>query len=204
MSLSHRQQDTGFGRRIRWESGPENGPWITLSFIEPPDQQPSDAGVEELTNGPAASAIGGLLTVKITENHVANTMHCPVCRDEFEVGGEAIKLPCKHLYHSDCIVPWLNINTTCPVCRFKIYDDSNNTTGDDTYETSEINYRDIGLGVEDLANGLTWLQTRLLSSRPLRVFSHWTRRYLDSLDSMISATNFSQEASSWWPSWLIP
>ncbi|XP_039054819.1 E3 ubiquitin-protein ligase SIRP1-like [Hibiscus syriacus] len=191
MSLSHHRHDADFGRRICWESGPENGPWITLSFIEPPDQQPSNAGTEELTAEPATSAIEALRTVNITENHVANTTHCPVCRDEFEVGGEAIKLPCTHLYHSDCIMSCLNIKTTC---RFKINGDSNNTAGNDAYETSEMNHRDIGLGVEDLANGLTWLQTWLLYSRHLRIFSHWTCSYLDSLDSMISGHNFSQEA----------
>ncbi|KAL4348667.1 hypothetical protein GQ457_17G001950 [Hibiscus cannabinus] len=35
-----------------------------------------------------------------------------------------------------------------------IYDDSDNTAGDDAYETGEIDYRHIGLGVEDLGNGL--------------------------------------------------
>ncbi|KAK8482914.1 hypothetical protein V6N11_019794 [Hibiscus sabdariffa] len=189
MSLSHLRQDAG--RRIRWESGPESGPWITLSFVEPPDQQPSNTGIEGLTTRPATSAIGALPTVKITENHIANTTDCPVCRDEFEVGGEARELPCRHLYHSDCIIPWLNINNTCPICRFKINDDSTDSDGDDTYETNEIHYRDIGLGVEDLANGLTWL----LSSRPLRVFSHWIRRYLDPRDSMINATTLAQEGN---------
>ncbi|XVF00717.1 hypothetical protein REPUB_Repub04eG0025500 [Reevesia pubescens] len=200
-----RRQNTNFGRRTRWESGPENGPWITLNFIEPPLQQSSPYGsidpprhnntaneieagfIEGLTEndrpGPppaATSAIETLLTVKITENHLINTTHCPVCKDEFEVGGEARELPCKHLYHSDCIVPWLSIHNTCPACRYEINYDSNGIG-------------DIGLGVEDLANGLTWLRTQFLSSRPLRAFSHWTRRYLDFLDSRINGTNFSLE-----------
>ncbi|MBA0726946.1 hypothetical protein Golax_002736 [Gossypium laxum] len=168
-----------FGRRIRWESGPENGPWITLSFVEPPDQQPSNAGIEGAPPA-TATAIGALPMVKISESHVTNTMHCPICKDEFEIGGEARELPCKHLYHSDCIVPWLNIHNTCPVCRYEIDNESGNAPGD--YEMNEIDRGEVGLGVEDLANGLTWLRTRLLSSRPLRVFSHWTRGYLDSLD----------------------
>ncbi|KAK5837323.1 hypothetical protein PVK06_013133 [Gossypium arboreum] len=179
-----------FGRRIRWESGPENGPWITLSFVEPPDRQPSNAGIEGAPPA-TASAIGALPMAKISESHVINTMHCPICKDEFEIGGEARELPCKHLYHSDCIVPWLNIHNTCPVCRYEIDNESGNAPGD--YEMNEIDRGDFGLGVEDLANGLTWLRTRLLSSRPLRVFSHWTRGCLDSLDSMINGNNFSQE-----------
>ncbi|MBA0698248.1 hypothetical protein Goari_021747 [Gossypium aridum] len=188
-----------FGRRIRWESGPENGPWITLSFVEPPDQQPSNAGIEGAPPA-TASAIGALPMVKISESHVTNTMHCPICKDEFEIGGEARELPCKHLYHSDCIVPWLNIHNTCPVCRYEIDNESGNAPGD--YEMNEIDRGEVGLGVEDLANGLTCLRTRLLSSRPLRVFSHWTRGYLDSLNSMINGNNFSQKGRIFYHSYI--
>ncbi|TYI33954.1 hypothetical protein ES332_A04G169800v1 [Gossypium tomentosum] len=180
-----------FGRRIRWESVPK----MDLGSLS--------VSLNHQTGTPpaTASAIGALPMVKISESHVINTMHCPICKDEFEIGGEARELPCKHLYHSDCIVPWLNIHNTCPVCRYEIDNESGNAPGD--YEMNEIDRGDFGLGVEDLANGLTWLRTRLLSSRPLRVFSHWTRGCLDSLDSMINGNNFSQEAISWWRSWLI-
>lgn len=194
-------------RRTRWESGPENGPWITLNFVEPPPPEQNTGNdlegfIEGLTEndrpGPppaAASAIEALPRVKISETHQTNDTHCPVCKDEFEVDGEATELPCKHLYHSDCIVPWLAIHNTCPVCRYEIGggDYSNAAGGGDINEADddEINFGDIGF--DDLANGLTWLRTQFLSSRPLRAFSHWTRRYLDFLDSRINGTNFSRE-----------
>lgn len=37
--------------------------------------------------------------------------------DSFEAGCEVKELPCSHLYHSECILPWLQKNNTCPVCR---------------------------------------------------------------------------------------
>ncbi|XP_060962569.1 E3 ubiquitin-protein ligase RZF1 [Cannabis sativa] len=84
--------------------------------------------IEELTQndrqGPAPapeSAISSILTIKIKESHLnKDTEYCPVCKEEFELGGEAKELPCKHIYHKDCIVPWLRLHNSCPVCRHEL------------------------------------------------------------------------------------
>lgn len=40
--------------------------------------------------------------------------------EEFVIDTEASQLPCKHFFHYDCIVPWLNRSNTCPLCRHKL------------------------------------------------------------------------------------
>ncbi|KAK3130578.1 hypothetical protein QOZ80_6BG0495320 [Eleusine coracana subsp. coracana] len=43
---------------------------------------------------------------------------CSVCLGALEVGETVRLLPvCMHLYHVDCIDPWLDAHSTCPICR---------------------------------------------------------------------------------------
>ncbi|KAF2305614.1 hypothetical protein GH714_007060 [Hevea brasiliensis] len=63
------------------------------------------------------SSIDAMPTIKITQRHLRSDSHCPVCKDKFELGSEARLMPCNHVYHSDCIVPWLVQHNSCPVCR---------------------------------------------------------------------------------------
>ncbi|XP_035277926.1 E3 ubiquitin-protein ligase RNF126-like [Anguilla anguilla] len=61
--------------------------------------------------------IKSLPTVQITEEHVGSALECPVCKEDYGVGESVRQLPCNHLFHNDCIVPWLEQHDTCPVCR---------------------------------------------------------------------------------------
>lgn len=49
----------------------------------------------------------------------SEAMTCSICLVELLGGSKAIQLPspCLHVYHEDCILKWLDISSTCPLCR---------------------------------------------------------------------------------------
>ncbi|PQQ07103.1 uncharacterized protein Pyn_07476 [Prunus yedoensis var. nudiflora] len=51
-------------------------------------------------------------------NYGTNTEYCVFCMEK--MGEEVTCMPCSHLFHADCVVQWLKLCHTCPVCRFKL------------------------------------------------------------------------------------
>ncbi|KAM4048961.1 E3 ubiquitin-protein ligase RNF126 [Anomaloglossus baeobatrachus] len=61
--------------------------------------------------------IQALPTIQVTDEHVGSGLECPVCKEDYTVGENVRQLPCNHLFHNNCIIPWLEQHDTCPVCR---------------------------------------------------------------------------------------
>jgi len=70
-------------------------------------------------------------TILSTIHDTSGSVICAVCKDPMPIGTRAKQLPCMHLYHSSCILPWLSSRNTCPVCRYEL------PTDDPEYERAK-------------------------------------------------------------------
>ncbi|KAI4296256.1 hypothetical protein L6164_036230 [Bauhinia variegata] len=181
---------------------PENvAPQANDTRVATPFEDASDDFVEGLVQnnrqGPppeAVSAIEALPLVKVTQTHLASDPNCPICKDEFQLDMEVRELPCKHFYHSDCIVPWLRIQNTCPICRHQLQPTSNYHFQNQIEE----NYVPLPLPFGEVTNSLNWFWSQLVSLRPLRAVLDWTQRQYHDFQE-----NQTPRDGAWWRSWLV-
>ncbi|KAE9619470.1 hypothetical protein Lal_00032264 [Lupinus albus] len=67
----------------------------------------------------AASTVVALPAVEV----MVGGKECVICKEEMRVGRDVCELPCQHLFHWMCILPWLRKRNTCPCCRFRLPSD---------------------------------------------------------------------------------
>ncbi|KAK7398867.1 hypothetical protein VNO78_10041 [Psophocarpus tetragonolobus] len=70
---------------------------------------------------------GSMIPMETSNDSLANERllspedaECCICISSYEDGTELHVLPCNHHFHSTCIVKWLKMNATCPLCKYNI------------------------------------------------------------------------------------
>ncbi|KAJ6899053.1 hypothetical protein NC652_025520 [Populus alba x Populus x berolinensis] len=66
---------------------------------------------------PVETSSGYLSTERIL---LPEDAECCICLSPYEDGAELHALPCNHHFHATCIVKWLKMNATCPLCKYNI------------------------------------------------------------------------------------
>uniref|UniRef100_A0A6U7CNS5 RING-type domain-containing protein n=1 Tax=Haptolina brevifila TaxID=156173 RepID=A0A6U7CNS5_9EUKA len=91
----------------------------TADPIGPPTVPPTAATVPP-PNGSGSTPVeteisaGGLWAHARAVDHHSS---CAVCLQELVAEEMAVKLPCTHLFHEECVRTWLKKQHTCPTCR---------------------------------------------------------------------------------------
>ncbi|XP_050208091.1 uncharacterized protein LOC126657444 [Mercurialis annua] len=74
---------------------------------------------DELFSSPATeSSVDALEKFVVVEDD--DRVECRVCLEAIEVSESAIRMPCLHVYHQNCIVKWLHQRHSCPICRHEL------------------------------------------------------------------------------------
>ncbi|KAF5471366.1 hypothetical protein F2P56_011809 [Juglans regia] len=120
------------------------GPGLDLLLQHLAENDPNRYG----TPPAEREAIEALPTVTVKEN-----LQCSVCLDEFEVGSEAKEMPCKHKFHSGCILPWLQLHSSCPVCRYQLPADETKHDSDGSRNSSSQRERENDHGIGEEGDG---------------------------------------------------
>ncbi|CAN8065593.1 unnamed protein product [Agarophyton chilense] len=83
-------------------------------------------GDPSVSGTPPASeqALRTLPYINVEKNEKGQLSSCPICTEQFELRQVARKLPCAHVFHSDCVIPWLKQHCTCPMCRRELPTDN--------------------------------------------------------------------------------
>ena len=79
-------------------------------------------GGEDKEVGEVAAAAAAVVALPAVEVAVGGR-ECVICKEEMRVGRDVCELPCQHLFHWMCILPWLRKRNTCPCCRFRLPSD---------------------------------------------------------------------------------
>lgn len=63
------------------------------------------------------SASGGIYQDCDVECNVCAPTTCSICLSEYINGDIIVSLPCCHVFHRDCLHPWLQMKKLCPLCK---------------------------------------------------------------------------------------
>ncbi|KAL8191609.1 hypothetical protein R6Q57_028340 [Mikania cordata] len=110
------------------------------------------SGLGRAEHPPASkAAVESMPVIQISDEQIINELHCAVCKEAFIYGDEAREMPCNHIYHPDCILPWLSLKNSCPVCRHELPRDSTNLTSSNDLDQNEEST--VGLTIWRLPGG---------------------------------------------------
>lgn len=57
-----------------------------------------------------------ICTIEYSKNHKFDS--CIICFTELNPQEKVIELPkCQHIYHYECLEPWIKKNNKCPICK---------------------------------------------------------------------------------------
>ncbi|KIH58581.1 zinc finger, C3HC4 type [Ancylostoma duodenale] len=99
-----------FGDYVWGESGMDR---IVTQLLNQMDGNARPVGLNE-------QQINRLPIIKVSKEHVEKDTQCTTCFEDFKLGELVVELQCHHIFHCQCVVPWLQQRPSCPICRQEV------------------------------------------------------------------------------------
>lgn len=62
--------------------------------------------------------------IEHVQQEINQAKTCAICQEDFTVASETVRLSCNpdvpHIFHKNCLKPWIDAHNTCPTCRAPI------------------------------------------------------------------------------------
>eukprot|EP00429_Kryptoperidinium_foliaceum_P008722 CAMPEP_0176025436 /NCGR_PEP_ID=MMETSP0120_2-20121206/12443_1 /TAXON_ID=160619 /ORGANISM="Kryptoperidinium foliaceum, Strain CCMP 1326" /LENGTH=191 /DNA_ID=CAMNT_0017358619 /DNA_START=53 /DNA_END=628 /DNA_ORIENTATION=- len=103
-------------RGMRHHRGPiDRVEWVVFDqYTEGLNEQALQEAIE---SSKKQHLLGELPREKFERERHLDLAECELCLEEYKEEDELLRLPCMHLFHSKCVVPWLQKSYSCPVCN---------------------------------------------------------------------------------------
>lgn len=125
-AMSSQRQNTSQGFLQHWRDQDDSG--VTRVPDAPEAPQPRSDGAARLDPAAAAAAaeVARAQRLKVAEAALAHLPverlapdaagdPCAICQETMCDGEEVRRMPCAHIFHSECIARWLQVKLTCPL-----------------------------------------------------------------------------------------
>jgi hypothetical protein len=137
------QWDYGPARLQRWRTFPVQATSRPASLIETwqaleirqslmavlnDARQAAERVVEEfhaeraLAETPSPMLLSLISMIPVEKLHHKAQEVCAICQEPMRLGEQCRRLPCFHLYHVQCIDPWLKLKGSCPIDKLMLKD----------------------------------------------------------------------------------
>ncbi|SAM09145.1 hypothetical protein [Absidia glauca] len=72
--------------------------------------------------GPPPASNRFIMSLPVINKQVLSSEEtCIICKDVLQSSQDKVtKMPCGHYFDQECLLPWLQLHNTCPMCRFQV------------------------------------------------------------------------------------
>ncbi|KAG5177881.1 hypothetical protein JKP88DRAFT_331013 [Tribonema minus] len=104
---------------------------------------------------------GGMAQLRLTitqdedARRICCSSACAVCLEDMAAagGGMLMALPCDHVFHERCAVPWLLRHDTCPICKANVFETEREPSRTTAWQLLREWYADLDFGFAAAGEG---------------------------------------------------